>query len=400
MRLRLMIASAVVFPMITIGFLIVDRRANESWDRMAAWADATEEQWRSRDFHRQALWGESAAGASFVCYEQAIAAASEVGAEARGRLPVWREHQQDATPAEWAEFDRSWSEPIRLMQEGARLDDARLPIEWKDGMEHRTLARLPARDLVNAALVQARRLADGGEAAAAARLVLDAGLFAVDLQQSPILVDQMLASALVAIVAKEGLLDARLAALPDEQLRLLAAGMAAIEERCRKVFDGSGEALLLARSLMRGVVVVGTEEEREDTAGRATSWRHGWSKRWAAADGVLSLVDATVLLDQATGLPWAERSAALERTASKLRAAQAPLARAWAPILPAAERTLRTTLCHVRLCRLALLDRLGVAAPELEDPLGAGALAVVTQGGQRAFRSEGAGTAIVRPALR
>lgn len=372
MRSSFWIAAATALPLLSVGLVVVPGRADERWREMLAWAERTERAWDSRDFDRAPACGEGIAGSAFAHYAKAVDRAAALGDEDARLLRELRLSPGSVSPTDRAAFAVRWQPLLRELVDGAHCRDARPPVRWQQGFLHNPISLLPARNLVNSAVVEARRLFAEGDRGKAVELLLDTATFACDLQQAPTVVEQMVASSLLAIVVVDGCNEDLLAQLDDGELRLLADGFARIDARCRRGFDGSGEALLLAHTLQKGAVgQVPPESAAPEVKAGA---RHGWSRRWAAADAVLLLAEVCSDLQLGADLPWSEREALVVRERDRIVAEPSQLLVAWADTLVGGERTLRHVHAHVRLLRSALEYRtMGTATP-LVDPLGDGPL--------------------------
>lgn len=370
MRPSLWITAATVLPLLSVGLVVVPGRADERWREMLAWAERTEREWTDRDFTREPACGEGTEGSAFAHYQKAVDRAAEFGADDAGLLRDLRLSPGEVPAAARAAFTVRWEPLLRELVAGARCRDARPPVRWQQGFLQSPISLLPARNLVNAAVVESRRLAAAGERGAAVELLLDAATFACDLQQSPTIVEQMVASSLLAIVVIDGCNEDLLGQLDDDVLHVLDRGFARLEARCRRGFDGSGEALLLAHTLQKGAI--GQSPPEAGASDVQAGIRHGWSKRWAAADAVMLLAEVCADLRLGADLPWSEREALVARERDRIAGEPSRLLVGWADTLVGGERTLRHVHAHVRLLRMALEFRTTGTATPLGDPLGDG----------------------------
>ncbi|MEQ1631584.1 MAG: hypothetical protein ABL997_04370 [Planctomycetota bacterium] len=387
MNIRVLIAAAVLLPLLSVGLVVIPGKAAERWREMTEWADRTELEWEARDFTRTPLTGEATAGSAFDSYLRAIDEAGELSQKDAPLLRDLRLHPERVSPEDADAFDARWQSPIGRMRGGAHCADARPRIRWKQGIGANQVLLLPARDLVNACVIAARRHSHFDEQGAAVDLLIDAATFATDLQQSPIVIDQMIASSLLAIVVMEAFGEDMLARIPQRDLERLARALELLDERCRPAFDGRGEALLLANTLRKGAVGEPPTAEVADAA--TTSWHYGWSKRWAAADSVMMLVDACEALLQGAALPWRQREELLNTHRTKLSQQGGVLLVGWSETMLGAERTLRIARTHLRLLRMAVeFRRTGTALP-LQDPFGDDLLQQAPRAGGARFWSCG-----------
>ena len=265
------------------------------------------------------------------------------------------------------------------------MSDARPPVDWQKGFSNGNAGLLVSRDLINASTIEVRaRLADG-DLLGAVQLSLDVATFELDLLQSPILIDQMVACALLTISVGETWRDEDLSRLDKPALELLAEGLEQIDARCPRVFDWRGEALLLANTLKQ----LGEEGELfADSPVSLRTFDYGWSERWAAADAVLQKVEMWEELKTNGASSWNVRRQELCDVLESVEVQGNPVLRVSFSNFVGAERSLRSSLASVRLLRLAVACRLGGELPELLDPLGAGSFEVSPLGdGAVVFRS-------------
>lgn len=373
MSLRHWIAAATVLPLLSVGLVVVPSKADERWREMLAWAERTERDWVQRDFGRDPLGGEAVEGAAFPHYQKAVERAAELGAADAGLLRDLRLQPGAVAAAERTAFAERWKPALEELVAGARSRDARPPIRWQQGFLVSPFPLLPARNLVNAAVVEARRQCAAGEHEEAVELLLDVATFCCDLQGSPTIVEQMVASSLLGIVVVDGCDEDLLRQLGRAQLERLCKAFAAVDARSPIAFDGRGEALLLAHTLQKSAIgqTPPTEGDTELEAGI----RHGWSRRWAAADAVLLLAEVCDDLQKGCDLPWSEREALVTAERERIQRDQSKLLVGWSDSILGAERTLRHVHAHVRLLRMALEFRTTGTAGPLRDPLGDGPLA-------------------------
>lgn len=372
MKLRALIALATVVPLVSVGVVLVPMRANERWEAMTRWAEKTEAEWNARDFEREPLFGDKQPGRAFDRYQKATALAGLRDDESRALLRDLRLHPDRVGADGRVAFDAAWAGPLAEMREGAHAADARPSVSWRHGVAARSFDLLRARDVVNAAVVRSRTLLAEGRRAEAADLGIDAATFATDLLQSPMVIDQMIASALLTIVCTELFDEATVAAMETGTRARVEAALAVLESRCPTGFRGVGEALLLAHSLLRSVVGAAPELEEEQGMETKAGWRHGWSKKWVMAESVLVLADVSAQLQSGESLPWARRQELVDAQRERLRKEPTATTQAWDEMIGGAERTLRIALAHLRLLRASL--RLGAGEPveQIVDPFGDG----------------------------
>jgi hypothetical protein len=382
MRIRIAIALAVLVPLLLVGAMWLPGLVDEKWEAMVAWAKDREQQWRERDFRRAPAWGETADGDAFDSYREALDQARVLG---QVRLLADLRQRPERVAAQTADaWSLRWRPALQALSTGAHRSFARPPIDWRDGFRHRPVQLKVGWDLLHAVEIEARRRIGGGDGTRAVELVLDAATWAVDLQQSPILIDQTIACALLQ-AALAALRDEDLARLDSAALAMLVRGLERVDARIPFELEARGEALLLARSM------TGPEEAAGDAArgdpGR--TWRYGWSKRWAVADAVLALVDFQKAMEGAANAPWPQRATTMRELLAEM-----PRGNAWlepAQGFEAHERLLRTSLAQVRLLRLCVAFHARQELPALADPLGEGPLQVRHGDGTATFATAGEG---------
>ena len=389
MKLRVLIAIATIVPLVSVGVVFVPMRANERWDAMTQWADRAEAAWDSRDFRRATATGAAADGNAFVHYDKAIASSRTRSDADRALLRDLRLHPERVSAADAASFETRWGETIARMRDGARSGEAMPRITWRHGFAVQPTELLPARDVANATVVVARRLRDQGKVQEALEVGLDAAQFAIDMQQSPVVIDQMIATALSTIVCSELFDEAFLVSLDATQKATAERAFAQLESQCLHGFRGEGDVLLLAHSLKRSAADALPELESEVPEAELTTWRYGWSKRWAMADGVMLLVDICSQLENGVDLSWTLRQELVEAQCQRIRVSANPALGAWDGTIVGFERSARIALSHVRLLRAALRLSLGESVESIQDPLGDGPFAVVRDGASVRVSSNG-----------
>lgn len=389
---KIAVAAAVLVPLVSGGVVSGSRPGgDEGWERMTEWVRRAESAWEQRSFERAPIWGTATDGEAFEAYAEAIAATTALGREDEVLLRRLRLHPDQVEAAEAESFALRWQRPLASMSTGAHRRSARPPVDWRRGASGSPSRLLVYRDLVNAATIEVRRRLARGERRAAVELSLDAATFGTDLVRSPMLIDQMVACALIAIAAGEAWSDEDLRRLDPESLRMLAEGLARIDQRFPLTVDWRGESLLLAGALMRAGEGEGEGEELSGyAAASARTPEDGGSERWAVAGAVLQQVALWERLRQSAAAPWQVREQELERLTSDAAVQQNPVMKTSLPIFRSAELSLRVTAAAVRLLRLAVALHAGQEPVALLDPLGDGPLRVVQRAdGSTLLRSAG-----------
>lgn len=357
-------------------------------------AATLESAWRARDHRREPLWGKGTSGSAFAGYAQALEQAQELMASQDERVATLP-HHDDAKVEGTAALRARWQPALMALSAAAHCRDA-APKELPEGTPASGLANLlQARWLVNMAVLEARARRLAGQPQPAVEHTLDAATFGADLVRSSLLIHAMIGSALVSIACHEAWPDHALQQLDAPALAVLALGLERLDAQLPERLDLAGELRFLSRWLKS------TDAASWPPLG-ASSWRYGFSPRWMAADAFTSYATVGARLDGAPQLPWPQREAWMDLELSALSEGGNPIAAAVAPNLGSAERTLRTTLAHVRLLRMAVALHRGQDSAPLADPLGDGPFAVVHEAGAVVLHSAGeiGGKAIERRVAR
>ena len=367
---KVVVATAMLIPIISAGVVLgLPNLLDECVANMKHWSVQAEHAWSQRDFDREPCWGETTSGAAFADYAVAVEHAARLGKDDEALLRALRLEPESVDPDEARDFALRWSVPLSRVSEGAHRIDARPPIEWKRGFGNGNATLLVSRDLVNAATVEVRRRLKAGELAGAVQMSLDTATFAVDLLQSPVLVDQMVACALLTVIAGETWRDEDLQRLDDPALELLAVGLQRIDDRCPLVFDWRGESLLLANTLLHPGEVDYLLSAPSDSL---KTFEYGWSERWAAADAVLQQVAMWEQLETDSASEWKVCRRELGSLAQSAAMQSNPVLRIAFSNVLGAERHLRSVAAVVRLLRMAVAYHLGAEVQPLRDPFGDG----------------------------
>ena len=380
----LLATSAAIAVLGTAG--IVHVRADRSWQAMQAMADGLQQRLQARPHHRQALWGEARPGSAFSHYEQAMQKAHDLGATDKDALLAMLPRTDADTaeaPAAQALLAR-WQPVLEALHAGAHAADATPPAAPTAPGQPGMTNLLDARWVVNLAMFEARALRHRGDGLAAVHRSLDAATFAVDLHRRGTLIDQMIASAVVAIATTECWTEPGLARLDATALAALAGGLERLDAALPETLDFDGE---LSFSL-RSVLSLPTEQ---GIPSMFSAWRYGFSTRWMLADAMLRTARTNHELGAATTLAWPQRRALLDLELGALQACGNPIVAMTVPNLATAERGLRETTTLVRLLRMSVALHRGLDLPPLRDPLGDGPLRVTRQA-DGSVRLHGAGT--------
>jgi hypothetical protein len=370
-------AAALALLGLVAGAFAVQRLAGRRWDAMTSWIASTQRAWDARDFRRAALHGSVVPGSAFERYTAALAYARELQADHDRLVALW--HRPETLAAGEAERLRArWAPAVAAMREGAHREDARRPVRFDAGVGGQAIADLlGARWIVNTTVLDAREHLAAGAPQAAVEATLDAATFGADLVGSPIMVEQIIGIAMVAIATGETWTDARLAELDAEALTVLANGLRGLDAWLAPGLCLQGEVLLFAHSL--------------DVPARKRwhAWRYAFSTRWMTADAVLEVAAALDRSGAISAARWPQRQALVERLNAELAASPNTIVRSGFSHLLTAEQNLRHALASLRMLRIAVDLRRGLGAPLLDDPLGGGALQVVETGTGLVLWSEG-----------
>lgn len=354
--------------------------------RMAALAERTTAQQRAfeaRLYTRRPFAGAVTDGDAFAHYDAATVLVQELGQPTAEALRELRLHPDQSTPAAAAALLQRYQPALQAMQDGAHCNRAEPHLDWSLGFSNHTQNLLVLRDLANAAVLQGRRLLDAGDRAAAVALLLDAATMGSDLARSPMLIDQMIGCALVAIVSSEAWDEGRLRQLDRASLQTLATGLQRLDAALPKALELTGEALLFANTVLRH------DEGLTGLDVQLRSWGYLFSARWAIADAAMLEFDLAAELAAAAAISWPQRQLLFDNVTTRASTLRNPMLAIALPNLLGAEHSLRETLTRVRLLRCEVLWRLGERTVTLDDPLGDGPLAIEQADGGVHFVSAG-----------
>lgn len=344
----------------------VQFRAERAWTALRTMQNDLELRLAARDHQRAPLWGESTPTRAFVSYAHAMDKARELAKKDDARLVRLLRHDdaQTAEDPEAVALRTRWQSLLADLHAGAHAVDATPPAPDDPESPGELTNLLDARWVANCAMFEARALRHRGEHLAAVRVSLDAATFAADLHRRGTLIDQMVASAIVAIATAETWPEEALARLDDEALRQLAEGLERLDPLLPMTADHDGEMAFSLRTIAAAPI------EGDWVPGKLAAWRHGFSARWMFADALQQQTQAYRLLARETELDWPQREALIELQISSLVATGNPVCAVMVPNLTAAERNLRESLTLVRLLRMSVAHHLGREQAPLRDPLG------------------------------
>ncbi len=375
---RLFAFAAVGAAVVALGATgVVQVRADRAWNDLHAMRRDLELRLAARDHQRAPLWGESTPGRAFVPYANAMGKARELAQTDDDALVRMLRHDdaQTAEDPEAVALRVRWQPILADLHAGAHAVDATPPAPDDPESPGALTNLLDARWVANCAMFEARALRHRGEHLAAVQVSLDAATFAADLHRRGTLIDQMVASAIVAIATAETWTEAALGRLDDEALRQLAEGLERLDPLLPTLTDHDGEMAFALRAIAAAPI------DNDWVPGKFAAWRHGFSTRWMFADALQQQTQAYRQLASETGLDWPQREALIEQQTRQLVATGNPVCAVMVPNLTAAERNLRESLTIVRLLRMSVAHHLGRELAPLRDPLGDGPLQVTPRDG-------------------
>lgn len=375
---RLFAFAAVGAAVVALGATgVVQVRADRAWNELHAMRRDLELRLAARDHQRAPLWGESTPGRAFVPYANAMDKARELAqADDEALLRMLRhDDAQTAEDPEAVALRARWQPVLADLHAGAHAVDATPPSPDDPESPGELTNLLDARWVANCAMFEARALRHRGEHLAAVQVSLDAATFAADLHRRGTLIDQMVASAIVAIATGETWPEEALARLDDAALAQLAAGLERLDSLLPTTADHDGEMAFALRAIAAAPIA------GDWMPGMLAAWRHGFSARWMFADALLQQAQSCRLLARETGLDWPQREALLEQQIRALLASGNPVSAVMVPNMAGPERNLRESLTIVRLLRMSVAHHLGRELAPLSDPLGDGPLQVTPRDG-------------------
>lgn len=364
---RLFAFAAVGAAVVALGVTgVVQVRADRAWNDLHAMRRDLELRLAARDHQRAPLWGESTPARAFVPYAHAMDKARELAKTDDARLVglLRRDDAQTAEDPEAVALRARWQPILADLHAGAHAVDATPPAPDDPESPGELTNLLDARWVANCAMFEARALRHRGEHLAAVQVSLDAATFAADLHRRGTLIDQLVASAMVAITTAETWPEEALARLGDAALAQLAEGLERLDPLLPMTADHDGEMAFALRTIAAAPI------GGDWVPGKLAAWRHGFSTRWMSADALQQQAQSCRLLARETGLDWPQREALLELTLGSLIDGGNPVCAVMVPNLTAAERNLRESLTIVRLLRMSVAHHLGREQTPLRDPLG------------------------------
>jgi hypothetical protein len=249
---------------------------------------------------------------------------------------------------------------LAALSKGAGRSDATYPLDVSQPLDGQLANLLDWRTLTNVVGAATRRRAARGDGEGAVSLALDTLTMATDVLGAPLLIQQMIGCALVAIVTDQVLDDDVLSCLDGDARQALADGLARLDGSLHLWCDGRAEA-----------IVFGHQALGPDGSGEAIATSLGLAMFWDE-----------VARNPSDG--WTARQAQLDELGS--RHTEEPLSSV-AKIVTNCERMNREAVARIRLLRLAALP---ADAPPiaLDDPIGDGPIrATHDDGGSVVYRA-------------
>jgi hypothetical protein len=370
-------------------------------ERLAALEQAA---FDSRSALRPALWGATDHGAAWPHYEAAIADVAKLDSPLIARLcrmaaatlsgqPLREPPNQQPPAQSAAELVAAHTLALAELRAGAHAEDSRLPMTWSAGLSHRCHNLLTTRVLCNLAVLDAHQAARAGQGLVAVQRLLDAMQLGRDFLQAPILIDQMIGCALLAIAAREGVAQVDLWRHLDDAARaVLAEGLARLDASLP--LDGewlTSEAVLFANHFaqLKGSVsgaFFGTGHS--DLSMRLQAWRYGCSLTLAVANhGLAHLAAGERLRELAAGKASLDMPA-VTRLHDELSGSTNPVSRLCTPNLLSGTENRLLSLAQMRLLRMACQHARGEAVEALPDPHGGTLRCVVDDAGDATLWSD------------
>jgi len=264
------------------------------------------------------------------------------------------------------------------LRKGARRADGIYRFKWEDGFTGDIPGLLQSQNLVNLAAGRSRFLVEEGKPQEAAELLLDAAQFAHDLGYNQVLISEMIAIALYAIVfdeLRDLILSGKLSAA-----ELLQVG------RELEILDRSfpqhshsltNEALAAGFGFAKTNGDVGDllpYAETSVSVSRKFSsyllWGILFPKRLTCADAYFVELDFMRRYSALADRPWAELQAAGMQGQAELQKIRNPIARVTVPGLLGSHRAGRDLRAKLRLLRVATHYRATGEILPLDDPFG------------------------------
>jgi len=319
---------------------------------------------------RPVLRGESIEGLAHVEYARAVSLLSPTAQH------DWEEYMEatgddDASSLELRNALIDEHEPmLEALALGARHTDAHSPIVWDRGYGNKLPKLMTARNVVNIAVLSARRHLDEGRHDRAVDVLLDSMQFSRDVMHGPTLIQTMIGCALLEISSSAVLLDGQfLERFPPTQLERLALGMQTLDSALSLGSLGAdGDTALLIRALASADDL--DETLYLDPEMVLGSWRYGFSKRLMCAEYVREAMRWRSFQTETQGLEWPELRQRIEALIADCEEGSNPLGPQNSRIQLSVAQAPRGALARFRMARTAIDYRLTGEVTALPDPFG------------------------------
>lgn len=373
------IAGAVLF--VGLGAGLVELRSDASWQEMRASAAAISARLAAEVHEREPIWGTPTPERASEHYERAMELEAALPESAADAIQAAIRGGDDAVHATAADRER-WQPILEALRRGTHATDTSALVTLDIEAHDYAPSLRSCRRIAWAAILESRRLRNDGRHRAAVQWTLDVATFGNDLGRRGTLIQQLVGCALTAIGTGEAWSPEALAALDDDALDELAAGLARLDERMPLTATLDHDLVLLAHCLEQPF------DDSLDAGSSLTAWRYGFSTRWMLADAfhqTRALWDRMARIDAR----WPVREARLERAFAAVQNSHNPVIQVFCPTMVGAELQLRMSLTGVRMLRVAVDLQRGRPPLPLEDPLGDARLTIEETAQGHLVRSAG-----------
>lgn len=364
---KLLIVTTVLTSVVLIRTVTTDR----AWQAMLDTGSDMEQILADRESRRPTLHGETIEGLAFDEYDLATELLSETALEDWITI-VQADRNGDMRAKELRDsLIEEHAATLAALSRGARSTDARFTTVPMTGSDYPTL--FGTRNVVNIALLAARRHLEEGHPDLAVNLLLDCMQLGRDLMETPYRINEMIGTSLLAIASKEALVDGSLIeCIPVPQLARLAAGMEQLDTTIDPLgYSWEGELAALTQRVSGDVF----EDLYSDNKWRIPilSLTHLFSKRALLADYVGKAAQRREIMRGLDSAPWDERHDAILQLAEEADAEydsflgfDDPSYGTWV----STELSRKEGLVVFRLARIGVEFAASGQAPTLADPFG------------------------------
>ncbi|MGK0433643.1 MAG: hypothetical protein ACJA0V_002793 [Planctomycetota bacterium] len=355
---------------------IVQTKSSEAWRVLAEEREQLRLECRAMPMTREPLWGQATNEIAFGHYEAAGAIMLPLNDAMREMRSAWlRAPDKDLSKLALT-LREQWLPALAALRAGAHARQLRDDAERADNSRFVNL--LAYRDLVNAALYEARLLLSEGHDVGGVRCLLDALTLGADCVQDGALINQMVGVAMLAIVSID-CSDDMIHAMSPVALEQFAEGLALVDRRLPESMSTKRE-MLFSLDWMR----LHQKEYEQQFAG---TWQYGFSSRWMVCEAQSMAATSAARIEQMPAANWHERRRVLKAECQQLADSNNPAAGSLMPNYFAAEDNLRQSLAALRMLRVAVDLYRGIDAPALPDPTGDGMIQVSTENGGTLLRA-------------